>query len=330
MDFARGLAIISVVLLHVVDEYFSKVPLTGTQWTLYQGIRVIGRLGVPVFLMLSGALILSSVSNTPILQFYKKRLPQFIALTVFYFFITNLFCSFLFGLQFNTKDYFYSLVAFKPTFAYQLWYMYIITILYILAPFIGRALSIMSYRNVMIAFALYIITIALSKTIISSELGSLWSQYSSYMAYFVFGYLVFSRGVLDKISPHIAFVAFLFSFSLTLCVQVYLKKIGAFHGEGMTWYSSPFILITSMTLFSVLSKIKVNEHIYVILKPVSLNSFGIYLFHLIPMFFMIKVMEWFNLSSIIKASTVLIIVFALSFIYSILLSKIPILKKLVV
>ncbi|WP_164057293.1 acyltransferase family protein, partial [Serratia marcescens] len=278
MDFARGLAIISVVLLHVVDEYFSKVELTEPQWTLYQGIRIIGRLGVPVFLMLSGALILSSVSNTPILHFYKKRLPQFIALTTFYFFITNLFCSLLFNLPFSFKEYFYSLIAFKPTFAYQLWYMYIIIILYILAPLIGRALSIMSNRNIIIAFALYVTTIALSKMLSPSEFGSLWSKYSSYMAYFVFGYLVFNRGVTDKISIRLAFFALIFSFSFTLFVQVYLKEIGAFHGEGMTWYSSPFILITSMALFTVISKIKINEYVYLILKPVSLNSFGIYLF----------------------------------------------------
>lgn len=188
----------------------------------------------------------------------------------------------------------------------------------------------MSFRNTIIAFTTFLITIAISKSIGSSELGALWSKYAPYMAYFIFGYLIFEHGLLKGISFRITSIAFLISYLLTLCVQIYLKKIGMFHGEGMTWYSSPFIIITSMALFSALSKTNISEHAYRILKPISLNSFGIYLIHLIPMFFMLKIIEGVNLNTIIKASTVCVTVFIFSFIYSLLLSKIPFIKKLVI
>ncbi|PII65608.1 hypothetical protein BMF90_07630 [Serratia sp. OLHL2] len=330
MDLTRSLAIGSVVLLHVADEYLSRMSLTGLQWVLYQCFRIIGRLGVPLFLMLSGALILSSISKTPIVTFYKKRLPQFILLTAFYFFITNAFCIYLFDLQFDIKDYLYSLVTFKPTFAYQLWYMYIIIILYILSPFMARLVEALSTHSILIIYIVFCLAIFAPISMGRFGFHALWNQYVPYMAYFLFGYLIFNRGIVKKISTAPLVCVFLISYAVTLCTQIYLKENNSFHGEGVTWYTSPFILFTSLTLFSLLSKLTTNERTCNLIELVSLNSFGIYLIHLVPMFFMLKVMSGVNINVIAKITIISLVVFSFSFTYSYLLSKIPLIKKLVV
>jgi len=280
--------------------------------------------------MLSGALILSTSSKLPLIRFYKKRLPQFILLTVFYFTITNAFCIYLFDLQFNLKDYFYSLITFKPTFAYQLWYMYIIIILYLLAPFMARYLERVKTCNLIISFIIFSMTIFFPASIGFWGFHSLWNQFIPYIPYFLFGYLIFNRGIVKKVATIYLFLSFIISYLITLFMQIYLKKNGSFHGEGITWYTSPFILITGTTLFSLLSKLTINDRAYHFIKAVSLNSFGVYLIHLIPMFYMIKIMSNLNVSVIIKIIIIYFIVFLFSLIYTHTLSKIPFIRKLVV
>lgn len=88
LDIARTFAILCVVLCHCVEHAY-----TGTSYSdlsnVSQIFRIvfftIGRLGVPIFLFLSGALILKKQIETDeeVLMFYKKNLiPLLIAIEI--------------------------------------------------------------------------------------------------------------------------------------------------------------------------------------------------------------------------------------------------------
>ncbi|MGP2870930.1 acyltransferase family protein, partial [Serratia ureilytica] len=57
IDAAKGISIILVVLLHIIDELIPRKDITHTIEFLYQMERSIGRVAVPVFIMISGFLI---------------------------------------------------------------------------------------------------------------------------------------------------------------------------------------------------------------------------------------------------------------------------------
>ena len=80
-DFLRAFAIIAVIICHV-DAFFG--PLTNTTQIVAQmTFHDIGRIGVPIFFMISGALILNR--EYPSLKFFlKKRFVRIIYPFIFW------------------------------------------------------------------------------------------------------------------------------------------------------------------------------------------------------------------------------------------------------
>ena len=80
LDITRTLAILLVVFTHIHEEL-------GVNSLIVKSLFYnIDRLGVPLFFMLSGSLILPKLVNGNIVDFYKKRIPQFIFLLFIYSF----------------------------------------------------------------------------------------------------------------------------------------------------------------------------------------------------------------------------------------------------
>ncbi|HFZ8994076.1 TPA: acyltransferase family protein, partial [Citrobacter freundii] len=158
LDAARAIAILLVVFTHCHEQAGINDPLrAGIFYT-------IDRLGVPLFFMISGGLILNKIKDVDIFSFYKKRVVQFIILLVVYSVLTNMVNVFLetgsFGGAiikslvdyngiFNTQD---TLGIYGG--ARQLWFMYTIIELYLIAPFLSKLLYSSSTKNIIIFAAI--------------------------------------------------------------------------------------------------------------------------------------------------------------------------------
>ena len=73
-DYLRVFAVISVVILHVACEHWGTLDTRSTQWQTLNFYDSIVRWGVPVFLMISGALFLDRKPNIQLL--YSKYIPR--------------------------------------------------------------------------------------------------------------------------------------------------------------------------------------------------------------------------------------------------------------
>ena len=86
LDVARTFAILCVILCHSVETLYNFTPqgwkvLSNQSRIFMFATFTIGRLGVPIFLFLSGALLLKKniESDVDVINFYKKSwLPLFI------------------------------------------------------------------------------------------------------------------------------------------------------------------------------------------------------------------------------------------------------------
>lgn len=337
LDAARAIAILLVVFTHCHEQAGIHDPVrAGIFYT-------IDRLGVPIFFMISGGLILDKVKDVDILSFYRKRVVQFLILLVVYSVITNTvklaletggvysaFVNSLVGFNgvMNTVD---KLGPYGG--ARQLWFMYVIIQLYLIAPFVSKMLDKASTKSIIIFAVICVLLNQFRLTLTTFGFG--WTfldmisndfvgrEFSgadftgAYLLYFLMGYLIISRGIFNQINK----VA-LFSIALILLVVPSWLLINADISAGklilpMHWYnSSLFILLSSVGLFLLIKVIFENKRIK-LLEILSLCSFGIYLSHY-ALIYIFKYIQGIYIPSMDDIER-MIFYFGSSFIFSLLL-----------
>lgn len=135
-DLLRCLAIYLVVGLHTLGGVIVKGSLLETSlWNVCNVMNLLGRMGVPLFFMLSGFLLLSDPRTADPLPFYRRRLRRLLVPFLFW----DAVCFVLRGLMeegrgFGLKLFLTELV--QQGSDYHLWFIYQIAALYLLAPFL--------------------------------------------------------------------------------------------------------------------------------------------------------------------------------------------------
>jgi len=330
LELCRAIAIVLVIVIHCTDLLARKyVDLDLYQWDIYQGIRIAGRLSVPLFIFLSGALIIEKASKISLLEFYKKRVPQFIFLLVFYAFLINLISSYFFDKPFVIIEFLKGLMAGNAGYAYQLWYLYIAIGLYLSSPFIAAMVTNLSDSKLL---GLNLITISFTfippflYDVFKMEIfiGSLSFFISSYyVCYFIVGYSIYSRGTLSKISSIQLITVSIAFFALLLYIQNFLKLSGGLSGDGFTWYHSFPIFVMASCVFALLIRIKSPSPSFVTtcISRLSESSFAIYLFHVIPLTLVMNIARDLNISIYLKLPILITLTLTVSYLYYLLIGK---------
>lgn len=289
LDISRVLAIVMVVFTHSHEQAWINDTFTAS---LFYSID---RLGVPIFLMISGGLILERVKNMDIFTFYKKRIPQFIILLVVYSVATNVVMLYFSGEGFIASV-IKSVIDYNGIWntdeklgvyggARQMWYMYSIIQLYLVAPFVARLLGNLSNKQILL-FVFFCVLFSQFKGTLSgygyhseflNKLG--WDLTGPYVSYFVLGYLIVTRRIFDNIPKATSIlVSSIVLVSLTI---ILIKSDLAFNKlkPEFHWYStSLFIMLSSIALFILLKNIFQNIEVECF-KVISMCSFGVYLSH---------------------------------------------------
>lgn len=85
-DFLRAVATISIITIHASDIIVSNLDKFNLQWWYGTIVQIISRIGLPIFFVLSGSLILKSKEER-IGKFYIKRAIKIIIPLIVYSFI---------------------------------------------------------------------------------------------------------------------------------------------------------------------------------------------------------------------------------------------------
>lgn len=97
-DFLRAFAIIAVIMCHV-DPFFGSWSDINIKFIFHSGFHGIGLIGVPIFLMLSGALLLNK--EYTLSYFIKRRFSRIFPPFLFWILIIMLFGIFYFNWDYN-------------------------------------------------------------------------------------------------------------------------------------------------------------------------------------------------------------------------------------
>lgn len=170
LDYLRIIAACGVVLVHVVAYFILTVMNSGDMFTLATLIkyRNLSSFAVPAFVMISGAFIFLSEGTKDFKKFYKKTFHKLVIPTIVFTIIYIITHFIEIALVIENSDFSFGIIidglpetltrAFRGEASEHLWYMFMLIVLYIFAPFVMRikdGLSEKGFRNVAIILLIW-------------------------------------------------------------------------------------------------------------------------------------------------------------------------------
>ena len=133
-DFLKTFACISVIFVHVSAILWHSIPISSLDWACLNFYDSFSRWGVPVFLMISGALLLGNTNNLSLDKLYKKSILRFCIATIFW-------SAGYAALNFRLSRDIEASISILIGGEYHLWFMFSIISLYIFAPILNEILK---------------------------------------------------------------------------------------------------------------------------------------------------------------------------------------------
>lgn len=154
LDLLRIFAAFLVILLHVLSPLHTSAPDFGTRtWHVANLLNEVTRIGVPLFLMLTGCLLLPAASTKDFSKFYRRRLSRVLIPFLIWNLIYYVYNRTQNGLPVIDRAFFDQLI--NNGSEYHLWYVYTLVGIYLILPFLARMLEGCTNRQI---FWLVIIT----------------------------------------------------------------------------------------------------------------------------------------------------------------------------
>lgn len=199
LDSLRILAICLVIMLHCINPYIINPGYYGSKsWIIFLILTEFVRAGVPIFLMVSGVLLLTNAKVDNLALFYNQRLKRVLIPLLSWNIIYFLWNVYFYQAEFKFSSFFHPLLA--QGHSYHFWFVYTLIGIYLFTPFLRMIILQTTRKNLWILFV--IIT---STGTISTFINQVTPLYiflfdpilENYLGYFLLGYLLGS-GKMDK------------------------------------------------------------------------------------------------------------------------------------
>jgi len=347
VDLIRTVGILLVVMLHVSNEYYTAIYQTpfesATYWWTATVFKFLTLSCVPLFIMLSGALLLQPAKiNEPIKVFLKKRANRigwaFAFWSVIYlawgFFITDTPVTLSSGIEGLAVSLFTG-----PW--YHFWFLYLIAGLYLITPVLRSVVANRDQNLIMYLVILWFLGVSivpLLQLITGYSLNGGVFLFGGCIGYFVLGGYLQKARVRSSILYALFAVGFIWTVASTWLMHFVFPHLEQHY--FFFDYLSANIVIASVALFTLLSRVKAdwpgsNHHrLSKVVKAISKNTLPIYLFHVIILMSLQQGFFGFTLSltminPVIGVPLITIATFFITFGLVLLMKKVPVLKKLI-
>ena len=274
IDSLRVAAAFAVVMLHTAAGYLVKIhDSDSAAWWVANFYDASCRWSVPIFLLISGSLLLKS--NESFSVFCRKRFSRIIIPLIFWSIFYLCIRLFVFrNIQFENVP---SLLL-QGTPYVHLWYLYMLLGLYLVFPIIRGFVKSLSRRSGI--FVVIFLSLLSVVNLFLNELPDFFLiKFIPFLCYFVGGYFLKDITLKSKGVYYIVFLGLLVFLSAGGLMHFYGSKSFAMSYD----YLNPLIILLSFLIFT-LPKHKNAFRLHDL--SISDSSFGIYLIHpffLIPL-----------------------------------------------
>jgi surface polysaccharide O-acyltransferase-like enzyme len=333
-----------VLMYHATTEPYNSAGMSVGQYsvlwwstTVYQSLVL---MGVPLFVMLSGALLLQpSKVNEPIRVFLKKRLSRigiaFLFWSIIYF----------------AWDYFVNHVALSVNYViqkllsggayYQFWFIYLIMGLYLITPILRILVAYADRRILRYLIALWFIAVGvipLLHLITGFGIDENLFVLGGYIGYFIMGFYLIGVEVKSKTLWRLFLVAVVWTIIGLLLMAYPFHYLGQYYFFAYT--TSANIILATVAVYMLMSKRPRdwpgNKHPRLgrLVHAVSVNTLPIFFIHVIVLETLNKGLLGFKISlmqinPIVEIPLVTVAVLFLSLALILLAKKVPVLRTLV-
>jgi surface polysaccharide O-acyltransferase-like enzyme len=343
VDLIRTIAIIAVIFLHATRDATSfqpEAPFEIWRWWIVDIYQSFSRVGVPLFVMLSGALLLHPSKNEPLRLFFKKRWTRiglpFLFWGAAYFawrFFAN---SEVFALNSIVQS------ALDDPYPYfHFWYLYMLVGLYLLTPILRIIVA-----HIDRATFKYFIAVWLLGPILVSFLNLFGYSLDSNLLAIPWwaGYYMIGVYLLDvKMRRSTLLSLFLLGLASTVAgTYLMAATIGGTSTYFFHEYFSPTMILASVALFLLLNTSQTssnqtkpnNSKIRWLLGKISENTLPLYLLHVMIIESLQRGYFGFTISSntlnsIIEVPLISVVTLFICLAIIIPLKKIPVLRRLI-
>jgi surface polysaccharide O-acyltransferase-like enzyme len=234
LDQLRALAIVAIILCHVANLWAGS-PNGSFNWDMRYFFNIAGRFGVPIFLMLSGVLLLNR--DYKIWEFMKRRFPRILNPFIFWMII-----AIIFGVISQDKfSYFNSVTSAVPyivkTFLTSRWYVWMIIGVYLVMPIINDFVKNRGLRGVEYFLLLWFITSILSSLSLYFNKSMYFLDLSFFagpVGYVLLGYYLHNKEF--KFSPDKLMIFGLVLFISSILIKTFLVYNGQLDPGLLRYY----------------------------------------------------------------------------------------------
>jgi surface polysaccharide O-acyltransferase-like enzyme len=287
IDNIRVIAVVAVIVVHVSAYGTRDVDTHGlvtTNWWIVNFFESISRCCVPLFVMISGALLLPQTIG--LRDFLKKRLSRILVPFVFW---SLVYIAFKFAMVIHSSG-FGSASQFGKWFTYHilqgaefhLWYIYMLIGLYLFIPLLQPWVKVSGNKALLYFIVICAITIVLKQVgVLAMSMLDL-RYFDGYVGYLVLGYYMAHRMTITTQIRNAAIAILLLGFGVTF-IGTYLmtSEKGSFY-DGLYDYPTLNVMFLSVGVFTIIksSVYKSSNRMLARIKALINNyAFGIYLCH---------------------------------------------------
>ena len=146
LDWLRVISAFAVVAVHVLTHYLSGFPLKGTEWTVTMIVKHATHFCIPVFFMITGALLIKHPGCTTYGEYLKKRFARiFLPFLIWSFVHWTVINVLVKGKPFSVPEFIKLFLC--NGISSQYWYVYATLALYLFLPFIGILFAHLSEKQ---------------------------------------------------------------------------------------------------------------------------------------------------------------------------------------
>jgi surface polysaccharide O-acyltransferase-like enzyme len=337
INYLRVFAIFSVVFAHVTMWSLTTVEPLTFNWWVGNWMCLCCLWAVPVFVMVSGALLLDDSRRETALVFYKKRLSRigipFVFWTLFYLVVRKVFDN-----EGLTVGYAIRLVlAGEPH--WHMWFLYMIVGLYLITPalrcFIRNSSSGERIFTIVLIFILAS-SYSLVDMLFWRNQRTIFTLFIPYIGYYMCGYQL--RFVDPKKIPfrYLAVAAVFCAVYIALLTGEYIETGGFVNDRFVLDFFSPPVIFMSLGIFwaAFLREQKKKSRqgfAQILMRRIAVATFGIYLIHLVVLLCMREGLGKYADKGNFLAGIVIVsvVAFVLCYIIVEVIMHIPFLRRIV-
>ena len=338
-DVLRIIAICAVVVLHVSGRNFNKTGVDTPEWQALNFYDSIVRWGVPVFVMISGALFLDGENS--IGKLYKKNIARILVAFIFW------------SMLYAVKNMIFTDCGWQHTIKqfllghYHMWFLFMIVGLYMIVPLVKPIVKSMELTKyfLLLSFAFTFMipqTVRLVSlkypsiaSVANGMVGKIYFHFTlGYVSLFVCGYFL-NKVDLGKRMRTVIYVLSICGFLTTIVGTSMLSVSGQKANVMFYDYLTVNVMLETVGIFVFMKDIFGRKAVSVRMERalglLSKYSFGAYLVHIFVLDELGRIfgLNTMSFNAMISTPVISMIVIVISFVISAVLNHIPFLKKTV-